>query len=612
MNLNTTANSHLSSGWKYRRTITLNPATSQPDYVVLVTLTTDVMGNPYKHINKDGSDLRFTEPDGKTSLNYWTESWNNTGTSTVWVKVKNPGIEKIYMHYGNPDAGSSSDGAGCFDFFDDFNDGIWTKYSGNPILWRTEPWEARAICEASVVYEDGIFKMWYMGCRTSEGYNAALGYATSKDGLTWEKHPGNPILTDLKDAIIRTTVLKHNGTYYLFASDYQWNEADGVINRWTSKDGLNWGNKTTVLTPTEPWEGHFHNTGIIVDDDGTWQMIYTTDGPFGYAYSSDGIHWTKYAGNPVITGFYGGDPCLKKIGNKYYIWYSREHKGHLRIYCSWSTDMIHWQEVYNNPQIGYTELWERGIGRPEVYWDRHLTDADLLEYNGKVFMYYQGAQNPFGIAIFDGTLSELAERSANPSLSKWAESPYGCVENKELKISDNETDGEPLYEKVAEFNDKYVIEYRARCYAGYRQEKASIENEGWSTGTKCYADTSHRIQAVMRYIDKSNFARFWIKDNDTTYYQECIGGVFGSAINIGANNICDSNWHNWKIVIDGDDNQLYIDGRYIGSHKSTPAFVNRADLKIGFSTYNTYASFDDVRARKYCFPEPTIKVGPQE
>lgn len=611
---NATVASHLSSVWKYRRTIHLNPPTCQSNYAVLVTLTVDIMGNPYTHIKKDGSDLRFTGPDGKTLLNYWIELWNNTGISRIWVQVEDPGTAKIYMDYGNPNANSFSDGTSTFDFFDDFDDGIWAKYSKNPILTRTEPWEARAICEPSVIYEDSIFKMWYMGCKTSAGCNAALGYATSKDGFTWKKHPDNPILRDTEDAIIRPTVLKHNDTYYLFASDYQWNEAAGVINRWTSRDGINWTNKTTVLRPTELWEGHFHNTGIIVDDDGTWKMLYTTDGPFGYAYSSDGLHWTKYGDNPVITGFYGGDPCLRKIGNEYYTWYSREHNHHLRICCSLSTDMIHWTEVYNNPQIGYTELWERGVGRPEVHWDRHLTDADLCEHNGKVFMYYQGAQDPFGIAIFNGTLSQLATRLAHPPLLKWTESPYGCVENKELKISDSETGINPFHEKVTEFNDQtgYVIEYRARCYAGYRQEQSSQEKEGWSSQTKCYADSSHQVQVVMRYIDKNSFACFWMRDDNTTYYQECIGGVFGDAINIGANNICDADWHSWKVVVNGDNNQLYINGKYIGAHKSSSTFLNRADSKIGFSVYNTYASFDDVRVRKYCSHEPTVEVGIEE
>ena len=147
------------------------------------------------------------------------------------------------------------------------------------------------------------------------------------------------------------------------------------------------------------------------------------------------------------------------------------HEGHLRIYCSQSTDMIRWECPDDRPQIGYTQPWERGIGRSEVRWDRHLSDAELLEHGGKVLMYYQGAQCPLGVAIFDGTLAQLAARLDRPPLSKWAPSHYGCVEDNQLKLSDNASDAEPLHPRTAGFADRegYVVECRVRCYAGYRE-----------------------------------------------------------------------------------------------------------------------------------------------
>ena len=107
--------------WQYRRAITLSPATSMADYQVLVTLTTDIMGNPYAHVKSDGSDIRFTDSDGTTLLDYWIETWNNTGDSKIWVEVKTPGTSTIYMYYGNAAASSASDGDATFMFFDDFS-----------------------------------------------------------------------------------------------------------------------------------------------------------------------------------------------------------------------------------------------------------------------------------------------------------------------------------------------------------------------------------------------------------------------------------------------------------------------------------------------------------
>jgi hypothetical protein len=112
------------SGWTYRRAISLSPVTPVADYQVLVTLTTSIMGNPYANVKSDGSDIRFTGADKTTLQDYWIESWNNTGTSKIWVEVKTSGTSTIYMYYGNSSASSASNGDATFDFFDDFSSGL--------------------------------------------------------------------------------------------------------------------------------------------------------------------------------------------------------------------------------------------------------------------------------------------------------------------------------------------------------------------------------------------------------------------------------------------------------------------------------------------------------
>jgi hypothetical protein len=92
----------------YRRPITLSSATSQADYQVLVTLTTAIMGSPYTNVNADGSDIRFTGSDEETLQDYWIESWSNTGTSKIWVKVKDSATLTIYMYYDKAAASSAS------------------------------------------------------------------------------------------------------------------------------------------------------------------------------------------------------------------------------------------------------------------------------------------------------------------------------------------------------------------------------------------------------------------------------------------------------------------------------------------------------------------------
>jgi len=112
------------SGWTYRRavTITEQSGSTLTDYQVRIELNSSNFD--FSKANTDGSDIRFTEDDGTTLLNYWIEKWDDANEEAViWVKV--PSIPAnsdvtIYMYYGNPSAVSESDPEAVFEFFDDF------------------------------------------------------------------------------------------------------------------------------------------------------------------------------------------------------------------------------------------------------------------------------------------------------------------------------------------------------------------------------------------------------------------------------------------------------------------------------------------------------------
>ena len=63
-------------------------------------------------------------------------------------------------------------------------------YSGNPVLRPDRPWETATQRATAYIYSDGVwydpadrlFKLWYWG-----GYAYSTCYATSKDGIQWEK-----------------------------------------------------------------------------------------------------------------------------------------------------------------------------------------------------------------------------------------------------------------------------------------------------------------------------------------------------------------------------------------------------------------------------------------
>lgn len=103
------------AGWNYYRVVTLSPATTLANQQVEVTLA----AGQYTNMKSDGSDLRFYD-NANNNCEYWIESWNNTGTSTIWVKVPTSGSDALVLYYGNASATAVSNGSATFDFFDDF------------------------------------------------------------------------------------------------------------------------------------------------------------------------------------------------------------------------------------------------------------------------------------------------------------------------------------------------------------------------------------------------------------------------------------------------------------------------------------------------------------
>ena len=113
--------------WHYRRPVIISNSGGYIGYYqVLVEL--DEFNFDFSKAKADGSDIRFTDTDGTTDLDYWIESWNSSSQQAyVWVKVSRlfSGNTTLYLYYNNPTAGSLSDGVKTFDGFDE----NWSQFS---------------------------------------------------------------------------------------------------------------------------------------------------------------------------------------------------------------------------------------------------------------------------------------------------------------------------------------------------------------------------------------------------------------------------------------------------------------------------------------------------
>lgn len=105
-------------------------------------------------------------------------------------------------------------------------DGIlFERKCAEPILSPQLPWEGASVMNPCVLYENGIYRMWYSAGETYEPN--VLAYAVSKDGIHWDKKCGNPILACdpshvyEQDRIGGCQVVKTDGEYYLFYIGYE-------------------------------------------------------------------------------------------------------------------------------------------------------------------------------------------------------------------------------------------------------------------------------------------------------------------------------------------------------------------------------------------------------
>ena len=102
----------------YRRPIIINNSNSHnlTNYQVLVSLNTHSLISAGK-MRSNCADIRFTNSDGTSLINYWVESGCNTSNTRIWVKVPLiPARSKktIYIYYGNPSLGSLSNKKSTF------------------------------------------------------------------------------------------------------------------------------------------------------------------------------------------------------------------------------------------------------------------------------------------------------------------------------------------------------------------------------------------------------------------------------------------------------------------------------------------------------------------
>lgn len=201
----------------------------------------------------------------------------------------------------------------------------WTKLANNPVLpvGLSGSWDSKNISAPYVIFDNGLYKMWYSGGGDPATSPPAIGYATSTNGINWTKHAQNPVLTVSSSGswdslyIAGASVLAEGTTYKMWysGSDSEEPFLKLQIGYATSTDGVRWvkhtGNPVLVTTATTAWDSVFfprvvHN-GRFYD---MWYSGFNVMLPIsievgiGHASSIDGILWHEDSNslNPIEKG----------------------------------------------------------------------------------------------------------------------------------------------------------------------------------------------------------------------------------------------------------------------------------------------------------------------
>lgn len=161
----------------------------------------------------------------------------------------------------------------------------WTRVQSEPVLSPALPWEGVALMCPHVLWDEHtqLFRMWYSGGAQYEP--DAIGYASSPDGLHWQKAASNP----------------------LFVAD----------------PACSWEREKVTACQVVPWK-----TGYVMFYIGFADIDHAQ---IGLAYSPDGLtRWERHPANPIIgagdANAWDADAVYKPYaiwdGTRWLLWYN--------------------------------------------------------------------------------------------------------------------------------------------------------------------------------------------------------------------------------------------------------------------------------------------------
>ncbi|OGD83020.1 hypothetical protein A2775_01040 [Candidatus Curtissbacteria bacterium RIFCSPHIGHO2_01_FULL_39_57] len=235
------------ASWSYRRAITVDNtsnSTNLTNFQVEIKLTSSNFD--YTKANSDGSDIRFTDSNGTTLIDHWTEAYDSTNQEAYFM-VEIPSItasssKTIYIYYGNTGASSTSSWDNTFTTStsspsagDIYTQSTYDAFPGAELLSNGDLVVAFRT-GSQHVSTDGKLIL----ARSTDG-GTVWSTTTAYDDITIDDRT-NLGLTQISDGTLILPFVQHNGTDPTTAF---------VIK--STDNGQTWGSPIVISNPLTGW-----------------------------------------------------------------------------------------------------------------------------------------------------------------------------------------------------------------------------------------------------------------------------------------------------------------------------------------------------------------------
>jgi hypothetical protein len=408
---------------------------------------------------------------------------------------------------------------------------IWTKFEGNPVLVETTGgWDADGPVFQSVIFSKGSYRLWY----DSGWPSSRIGHATSPNGISWEKYPNTPVLVEGGSGewdsgyVVAPYVIFHDGVYEMWYLGNRRSRSWGgtSIGYATSTDGIHWNKyvNNPVLVPgsANGWDDKWLLDNCVIAEGDNYKMWYSgyngSNYRIGYATSTDGINWVEYPGNPVLDIGPPGSWDSRSVycpdvifnGSFYEMWYSGYDGSNLRIGYATSTDGMKWYKHADNPVLPTG---------PAGSWDSRFVGASSTVAQVGIYkMWYSGAINSTsrtgyatstsGFCVISGQVTNNGNPVSNAIIS--ASNGY--------TVSTNYAGNYTLYGLVA---GSYTVSPTTTGYFWFPASRTCVvppDGRGQDfVGKRILSQSSHRSSDAVSFGDHITYTIYLASPQDTTF-----------------------------------------------------------------------------------------------